>query len=82
MAEIEAEMRFTACACDFEGEFGSSSVLVKERVQRFQKNRFPSRRRLRQLRIHPELSMEVELVAVETVFSRHIGMRAGNLKLQ
>ena len=38
MAEIKAEMRFTASAGDLEREFCSGSVFVKERVERFQKN--------------------------------------------
>ena len=45
VAEVEAEVRFTASARDLKWDFGAGAILAKERIDRLQENRFPAAKR-------------------------------------
>jgi hypothetical protein len=82
IAEIQAEMGFAAGAGDFEGKLGSSPVFVEKGIDRLQKNGLPTRSHLGKLGVHPELAVEVECVAIQTVPTFHIRMCSGDLKVE
>src|ERR1700694_2389521 len=82
MVKVEAEVRLGPSAGDFERYPSARAVLAEKRIDRFQQDRFSASCHLRELRVQPQCSVEIEYAAVESVLAGHIGVSSGYLKME
>src|SRR5579864_7817499 len=80
--EVESKARSFAGAADFERKFGAGSVLVEERVDRLQQNRFPAGSHLRQLRVQPKHAVKIKGISIQAVLPGHVRVRSRDQKMQ